>query len=156
MTLPILTRRSIDASETGEVWLVLVDLRHPDWAEDVHLVDNSEAVVSNGVIYEPYPLSIVFPERGSEDGIPFVGFAADNASLEVLSQLRAAQGPISVDLCHIVASDPDARINPLTGLEFRVFAYDVQTISGQIVASPVREAPASALTFTPTRFPALF
>ncbi|MFQ6550507.1 DUF1833 family protein [Aestuariibius sp. 2305UL40-4] len=156
MTLTPVARQSIDASETAEVWLVLVDLSHPDWTEDIHLVHNTEPIVSNGITYQPYPLSIVFPERGTEDGIPFVGFAADNASLDVLSELRSAQGPITVDLCHIIASDPDTRISPLIGLEFRVFAYDVQTISGQIVASSVREAAASAIELTPSRFPALF
>lgn len=48
MTLTPVARRSIDASETAEVWLVLVDLNHPAWPEDVHLVHNTEPVISNG------------------------------------------------------------------------------------------------------------
>ncbi|MFQ6553391.1 DUF1833 family protein [Aestuariibius insulae] len=155
MSLSPVARRSIDAGQTDAVWLVLADLRHPDWDQDIHLVTNTEAIVSNGITYLPYAMSITFPEEGTE-GVPFVAFAADNVSQEILAELRSVSGPITVDLCHIVASQPDRRIAPLDGLELRVFSYDVQTISGQIVASPVREAPASAISFTPNRFPALF
>lgn len=98
--------QAVMAQNTAEVFLSLLRIEHPDLAEPVLLVYDSQVLVRSDGTYMPYPFQILLPEQ-SDTQVPTVTLTVDNASLEVNNQIRSLVGPPKVTFMVVLASSPE-------------------------------------------------
>ena len=118
---------AVVAQESGEVFLCLVTLSHPDMTT-IRVVNNTEAVTRTDGTYHPYPFEVVLPED-ADTAQPTVQMRIDNVSREVTEQLRNLEGAPTCTLSVVLASDPETvEVGPF---EFSVLMaqYDALVIS---------------------------
>jgi hypothetical protein len=156
MTRPISQtfRSAMYAPETGEAVIPLVELRRDGWDGPVRLAANGEDVVHQGATFVAYPFAITLPDD-EDEGKPIMRWVADNASLELIEELRVNARTIYVTVRWVLLSAPDFAEIELEG-EMPGVEYDAERITGQITVEPVLDAPLSRLAFTPEKFPGLF
>lgn len=97
--------RAILARETEEVFLVLLEISHPD-IETIRVVNNTVEVVRAEGTYLPYPFEAVLPDD-TDNASPNVQLRIDNCSREVTRVLRELSGVPACTLRVVLASDPD-------------------------------------------------
>lgn len=148
-------QRGITAVETEEVFLTLLEISHDDMSETYYFVDNTVSILSNGVVYDPYPFRITLPED-KEGVLPQVKLTIDNVDRKLTEALRGYSNPPNAVVKIILASNPDQIEMMIDNLKLRNIRFDTFQIEGALIMdSPLgRKFPAS--TFNPKQYPALF
>lgn len=147
--------RAIHGQESDQVLLPLVRLSHPDWADDVRLVPNWEAIRHQGEDYLPYAFEITLPDDDAE-GLPVLRWVADNVSRELVMLLRAVSDKIAARVVWVLASQPDfVEAGPFE-VEMVAAEYDAFTLSGTMQIEPILDEPFGYFTMTPKTTPGLF
>lgn len=148
-------KQASNAVETEEIFLMLLDITHPDIPEPLYFVDNTVSITSNGVVYQPYPFRITLPED-TEGVLPEVKLTIDNVDRTLTEAIRGFSNPPEVTLRVILASIPDTVEMQIDNLKLRSIKFDAFSMTGAlIIDSPMsRRFPAS--TFNPKQYPALF
>lgn len=115
---------------SDDPFLILVTLSHPSFTT-IRLVNNSENVISNGNVFQAFPMKIRLPvddgETNREAQIEF-----DNVSLEILSEIRTVSTFIDVKIELILASSPDDIQISFEELKIQSVNYDKQKISARL------------------------
>ncbi len=62
-TLSANARRAVYAAQTGEVFVVLLVLDHPDLAVPLRFCSDAVNVISGGSTYIPFPFDITIPDE---------------------------------------------------------------------------------------------
>lgn len=147
--------RAILARETDEVFLVLLEMTHPD-LDTVRIVNNTEPVVRGGNTFQPYPFEAVLPED-TDTASPQVQLRIDNCDREVTRKLRELEGVPKCTLRVVLASDPDTdEVGPFA---FSILSaeYDVMVISVALgYEEDFLNQAVPAQSYTPTSSPGLF
>ena len=148
-------KQASNAVETGEVFLSLLEFTHSDMPEPIYFVDNTVAVVSNGITYEPYPFRITLPED-KQGVLPSVQLTIDNVDQRLIEAVRGFSNPPVVTLKIILASEPDNIEIQLDNLKLRNLTFNAFTITGSLVLdSPMgRRFPSGV--YNPKQYLALF
>jgi hypothetical protein len=147
--------RSINAEETGEVWVPLVKLTGGGVGAPIRIAANGEAVVHMGETYQPFPFQMDLPDEEPE-AEAVMRWVMDNTNLEFIEEFRQATGPITAEAFWVLASQPDTiEIGPLV-TELRGFEYDEETISGTLQVDPIMELTFGEKQFNPANTPAIF
>lgn len=154
-TLTPLALQSVQASETGEVWLPLVKLSHPSWPDDERIVPNWQAVTHLGEVYEPHALEIALPDE-EPDGIPVIAFAADNVDRRLSTKLRAASGTVTASIVWVMASAPDVIERGPIEVELRGTEYSATEVTGSLSVEPILERSFGHMVMSPSKAPGLF
>jgi len=155
-TLSSTARRAIFSQETGEVFLLLLKITHPDLAEPIRVVNNSEDVTSNGYLYQRFPFEVALPAE-NEDAPPTVQLRIANADRQIVEAVRSLSGEaMTVELAVILASSPDTIEAGPYQFTLRDVSYDASIVEGTLMFEDVLREPFPAETFTPARFPGLF
>ena len=148
-------REAIYSQQTNEVFIVLVEIDHDDFASPIRVCNNSEDITSNGNVYVAYPFQIELPS--DEDGdIPQAQLVIDNVDRSLTEAIRSIQSPPTVRIMVVLVSDPDTVEIDLPGFVFTNISYDVMTITGIISIENFLNEPFPGDIFTPTQFPGLF
>jgi uncharacterized protein DUF1833 len=147
--------RAANGEETGEVFLALIKLTHPDWAEDIRFVQDSQSLIHLGEEYQPYGFAINLPDEEAQ-GVPVMKWAADNVSREITALLRAVKGKISARVVWVLASSPDYIERGPFEVELYGAEYDALQITGTLGLEPVLETQFGHLMMTPGTTPGLF
>lgn len=122
--------RAILARETEEVFLVLLELAHPD-IETVRIVNNTVPVVRTEGTYQPYPFEAVLPDD-TDQASPQVMLRIDNCDREVIRKLRELAGIPKCTMRVVLASDPNRdEVGPFAFSLLNV-DYDALVISAAI------------------------
>lgn len=154
-TLSSNARAALYAAQTAEVFLQLLTIEHDDLVAPIRLVDNTEAIVSAGETFDPFPFRIVLPAE-TDTELPTVELVVDNVSRELLEEVRSISTPFTVTLEIVLASDPDTvEAGPFL-FESRSASYDVQTLRFELGAETFMTEPFPADIYTPTTYPGLF
>lgn len=155
-SLSAVAKQAVFAQQTGEVFVVLLELEHPSFAGIIRVCSNDRPVVSNGYTYVPFPFEIVLPDD-SEDGVSRVTLRIDNVDRRIVSEVRdVTSGAISVRLFVVLASTPDVReVGPLL-FTLRDVEYNATTVEGTLLHEDVLNESFPRDSFTPARFPGLF
>jgi hypothetical protein len=142
------------SQESEDPFLILVTLSHTSFG-DIHLVNNSRAVVSNGVTFDALPMKIRFPVDDGESAREFT-IEFDNVSLELIVQIRSVTTAIGVKLEMILASMPDVIQMSQEDLLISSIAYSPQKISAKIGLDSFLNGGLTSESYDPTNFPGLF
>ena len=141
--------------ESGDCFLTLLTISHISLPSPIHLVNNTEDVVSNSITYSKFPFRINLPaDDGESPGE--VSLVLDNVSLELIGALRTITDPLDVNLKMILGSIPDDIQLELTDLKIGSINYDAQTISGKLYQDNFMSSSMTSERYQPTNFPGLF
>lgn len=153
-TLSSNARAALYAAQTSQVLLRLLTIEHDDLGTPLRLVDNTEAIVSDGETFQPFPFVMALPAE-TENELPTVELIVDNVSRELLEEVRSISTPFTIILAVVLASSPDT-VEASYRLESRSATYDAQSIRFQLGAEAFMVEGFPTLTYTPTTNPGLF
>ena len=140
--------------QTDEVFLVLLQITHPNLPDAIRVVNNNENVTSGGALYVAYPFEIELPGEDS-DQPPLARLRIDNVDRLLVATVREIATPPQITIRVVLASQPDTIELQFQGLTMRNVTYDAATISGELVFEQILVEPV-ATVMTPSKFPGLF
>lgn len=146
-------KSQIFAQESDDPFLTLVTLDHELFT--ARLVNNSTDIVSNSLLYTAIPMRVRLPIDDGETSRDFA-IDFDNISLELISNLRAVTGDISVQIDLILASMPDVIQMSHADLRITTITYDKQRISARIVLDNFLNIEMTSERYTPSLYPGMF
>lgn len=153
-TLSATAVASLNAQETGEVWLVLLTISHPDLPTPIRVVNNNEDITSRGNLFQAFPFQIILPSE-DPDTPPRAAIRIDNVDRSIIAVLRSISSAPSVTIEIILASQPNTVEIAYTSLALRNVRYDPAVIEGELFFEPLFDQPITA-SMTPSRFPGMF
>lgn len=101
-------RDRIMRSSAPESPLALAELRHPQLATTVRVVNDTSEVIHNGLPYAPIPFRLIWPDD-QEEQAPKATLAIDNIGLELTQWVDKSHGGMgaTVTFKKILRSNPD-------------------------------------------------
>lgn len=149
-------RRAIFAQQTGEAFILLLVISHPELAEPIRVCANTEDIESNGHTFQRFPFELAMPPE-NEDAPPTVQLRIANADRQIVQAVRSLSGEaMSVELSIVLASSPDTVEAGPFDFTLRDVSYDAAVVEGTLMFEDVLNEPFPADAFTPSRFPGLF
>ena len=155
--MPISTaaRTAMFAQETGEVFLAVLKIDHPDFTTPIRVVNNTQDVTHNGFEWIAYPFDLMLPDS-DEDREIVAHLSIDNVGREIAAAVRAAVNPPTVSVALIRADDPDPAEIVWPEFTLRNVAWDAAALTGDLVLLDISSEPYPAHQFTPNYFPGFF
>jgi len=145
----------IFAQNSNDPFLTLVTLSHETFAEDIRLVNNSKDVTSRGNVFSAFPMKIRLPVDDGETARDF-SIEFDNASLELIEEIRSVTNKINVKLEMILASIPDDVQMAFDDLVIAGVTYSAQRITAKIMLDSFLNVEMTSEKYTPSNFPGVF
>jgi hypothetical protein len=145
----------IFAQESSDPFLTLITLSHASFAQDIRLVNNSKDIVSRGNTYLAFPTKIRLPIDDGESARNFT-IEFDNASLELIEEIRSVTTQIKVKLEMILASLPNAVQMEQPELSIISLSYNARTIRANVVLDNFLSTEVTSEKYGPGNFPGLF
>ena len=143
------------APETGEVFLMLLTFYHQEFEQPIRLVNNLEDIVSRGDTYVAFPFDLAMPPDDGES-LPVVQITAQNATLELIDELRSIQSQMAVRIELILASSPDYVEALVDDMRVSSIQYDKQTIQMTCTVDDLLNTSFPGERYLPSNFPGLF
>ncbi|MDJ0952490.1 MAG: DUF1833 family protein [Acidimicrobiia bacterium] len=143
------------AQQTDEVYLVLLEISHPDLMNPIRVVNNNEDVTSNMNVYTAFPFMIQLPDD-QEGREPRAELRIDNVSRMLIDEIRSLSTPPTITISVILASSPN--VIEWGPLEFLTQGanYDAQQITFGLVYTIFAEEPFPFRQFDTINFPGMF
>lgn len=143
------------AQDSNDPFLTLITLSHTAFVDDIRIVNNTKPIVSRGNTFQPFPMKIRLPIDDGESSRDFqIDF--DNASLELIEEIRTVTTAIDVTMEMILASMPDVVQISQGDLQISGLTYNAQRISAKIVLDSFLNIELTSERYNPTNFPGLF
>ena len=155
VTLPLSFKQTLFASETDEVYLIMLTLSHSSLPDDIRIVNNTENITSKTKEFIAFPFQIILPDDTSQ-GPPSATLRIDNVSREIIGYIREFASAISAKIEIIRASEPDTIEATYDGFTLRGVQADATTITGQLGVEDITIEAFPSRSFTPASFPGLF
>lgn len=143
------------SQDTGDVWLPLLTISHPDISPSIRVVFNTQAITSRGNEFLPFPFDVRLPTE-QDDAPSRARLVIDNVSREIAQAVRTIRTPPSVLIEIIRADAPDTVEMSWPNFWLRNVKWNAQQVSGELVLEDLVDEPYPSGTFTPASFPALF
>jgi hypothetical protein len=147
--------RYANASSTNAAWFFLLSITPASGDEVIHLVNNNEPVVSNGITYIPYPFNLTLP-LDTGDKIPTITLTIDNVDQLLVDAIRELEVAPSIRVQLITSVFPDLVEKDLDFLKLRNVTYDAMSITGTLEVASVWARKFPSEQVDPVHFPALF
>lgn len=143
------------ASETGELWLTLFTVDHPQLTEPIRVVCDTHDIVSRGDTYIGCPFQFDLPADDGES-VPRVTVRIDNVDRQIVANLRAVSSSPTVTMEVILASQPDVLEAGPFVMTMKTATYDALVVEGELGFEDVLTTAYPADTYTPSLAPGLF
>jgi hypothetical protein len=147
--------RYANASSTHAAWFFLLSITPASGDEVIHLVNNNEPVISNGITYMPYPFNLTLP-LDTGDKIPAITLTIDNVDQMLVDAIRELEVAPSIRVQLITSVFPDLIEKDLDFLRLRNVSYDAMSITGTLEIASVWARKFPSEQVDPVHFPALF
>lgn len=149
-------KRAIFAQETGEVFVVLLELTHPQLPAPIRVCSNGDTIIHDGADYVPFPFRASLLSE-PDDTVPQATLEIDNVDRQIVEAVRSVSGqPISVRMKVVLASSPDFVEAGPFDLKLRDVGYDALVVSGTLAVDDVFTAAFPSPIMSPTTAPGLF
>lgn len=139
---------------SGDPLLMLVTLSHPTFST-IYLVNNSEDIVSRGNTYTAFPMNIRIPSDDGETAREAV-IDFDNASLELIQEIRQVTTPIDVTIEMVLASNLNEVQISYEELKLRSVTYNKTRISAKLFMDSFLNVEMTSEKYTPQNYSGLF
>ena len=140
---------------TKEIWIALLTIKHPTFAEDIRIANNLDDINSNGLTYLGCPFDITLPSS-TEEGQSGAKLRVNNVSQDLVKFVRTIDTAAIVDIQIILASSPDVIEAEYSGLELRQVTGDVGYIEGTLSHDNLLLETFPSHSFSPSYFSNLF
>jgi len=147
---------AVNSTETGEVFLILVTISHPDLANTIRITSDSVDTVSNGNTFVSFPFRASLPDDSEEASGALAKLTIDAVDRRVVEAVRKISGVPDVEIDIVLASDPDQLEASWPTFKMSNARYDKMTIEGDLVLELLDQEPFPADSFDPARFPGMF
>lgn len=157
-------RTGVYAQETSDVFIVLLTISHPSWADDVRVssdptqllpVAGVRGTISGGEEYIHLPFQITLPAQ-DDTGVAKSTISIDNIGRDMMEKVREATSAIDVSFKIVLASQPDTVEMSVTDFKLNRVSYDAFKISGEISVEYFDLEPFPVQRFTPSKFQGVF
>jgi hypothetical protein len=148
-------REAVYGQETGEAFILLLELDHPDLANPIRVSSDSVDTSHNGSTYVAFPFDIALPDD-TDENTPTARLTIDNVSREIVQAVRTVTGPVNVNIKIVLGSDTETVEAEFPDFQLRDVRYNVLTVEGQLNIESFAQEPFPAGTFTPASFAGLF
>lgn len=143
------------AQQTDEVYLILLEVDHPNLGAPLRFVNNDANVTSGGNVYTAFPFEVTMPDD-KEGKEPQAEIKVDNVSRELIDEVRTLTSPPSMTLSVILLSSPNTiEWGPLD-LETQGVTYDAYSITFNLGYSAFIAEPFPYRKFNSVDFPGMF
>ena len=157
-TLSTTAIRAMLAERTGEVALTLLRIfpfGDTDPANAYRLVNNSEDVTSDSLLYTAFGFDLTLPEENGES-LPSVNLVIDNVGQELASPMLANTDPLTVELEIVLASEPNTVLAGPWQFTAANTTVSALTIALELRYEDVLNEAFPCVRMTPQNFPSLF
>ncbi|MFQ5776363.1 MAG: DUF1833 family protein [Kiloniellaceae bacterium] len=155
MSLSTTARQALFAQETGEAFIILLTIDHPNLAAPIRVAGDGLDVISRGDTFVAMPFDLSLPEQ-TEDRPPRARLAIDNVSRDIVKAVRSISSPATVLIEIVLASDPNTVEASLPDFILRDVRYDALVVEGDLDLEDFAAEPYPAAIFSPANFPGLF
>lgn len=154
-TISLAAMQGAMASETDEVYLVILEIDHPDLGVPLRFVNNDADVTSGGNVYTAMPFVPILPDD-REEKEPSAEVRIDNVSREIMDEVRSIVSPFAMTMSVILHSSPSTiEWGPLE-FETRGVTYNAQSITFRLGYSAFTREPFPYIVFDTVNFPGMF
>ena len=154
-------KKAMTAQETDEVLLTLLTIKY-NGEPILRVVNNKEAVTSNGNDFIPCGFSVSLPDQSADGNNP-CRLQIDNADISIYKIIKSAaiqslreKREISCTAAVIMASEPDNCVEGPLNFILRNINADINVITGELYDSYMHDKNFTILTYNPNDFPGLF
>ena len=154
-SLSTVLQRAIYAQDTKEVVLMLLTIAHANLVTPIRVVNNLEAITSQGYTWAAFPFDVSLPIE-SDDQIPVMTLRIDNVDRQIVTAVRNLQGPPDITLDIVVASQPDIVEATFVGFKLKNVSYDNLVVEGEMRLEEILSEPYPQHRMTPFHFPGLY
>jgi len=131
--------KAAQAAETDEVFIILVEIHHPNFPTPFYMTENTETIVHGGNDYVSWPFKLILSYDDGEK-LPEVFLTIANVDLELVRIIRETVEPPTMVIKMVTASEPDAVSLHLSGLTLRDVDYDAQLITWVLHADSLADS----------------
>lgn len=124
------------ATETGNVWLILLEVNHTSLGTPHYLVNDTLEIESGGITYTPYPFEIILSDDDGER-LPEVSLTIDNVHRDLVEIVRTMLEPPEITVKLVLSSDPDTVELTLSNLVLRNVDWDAYTLKGILYSDDI-------------------
>lgn len=147
--------RAIYEQESSEILLTFVRLNHPDWNEELRLVNYVEQVTKGGLVYNPWSFSVQLPDD-EEEGTPILKWRASNVETDIVQMMRGVTGDINATVMLALRSSPNINEVGPFDVVMQEVKYDEETLKGDMSIDPILDENFCSLRMNPSNAPGLF
>lgn len=148
-------RQAINAPQTGEVFLVLVEITHEDLVTPLRFVNNTKDITHNSNTYTAVAFRFTPPVE--EDGtISNTSIEFDNVDRSITQVIRSLSSPPSITIKVVLSSSPDTVEAGPWEFILRNVVYNMHTISGDLFYQNYVRNYTSSLSYSTYNFPGLY
>lgn len=148
-------RTALNASGTGEVFLILLTLSHPQLPEPIRVTSDAVATISREQVFSPFPFELTLPDD-AEGASPEARLSIDNVDRRVVLAIRSLQSAAYVLIEIVRATEPDVIEAKFEDFRLTNVSYDSQVVAGNLTIEDFISEPFPAAIFSPGLFPGLF
>lgn len=157
-------KTAIYAQQTSEVFIVLLTISHPNFAENIRIssdltqdlpIAGVKGTISNSLEYIYLPFSIILPQD-DDTGVSRASITIENVNNEIIDYIRQADSSLNIDFKIVLSSDPNVEEIIFEDFKLESVNYDANTISGDISIEYFELEPFPSRDFTPSDFPGIF
>jgi hypothetical protein len=153
-SLTAATQAALNASETGEVFLVLLTIAHPDMTTK-RFVNNTVSVTSRGNVFDPYPFDAALPDDTDDEPMRAI-LVIDNVDRALVEAIRSITTPPTITIEIVRAAAPDTVEASAKDCILRNVTYNQLVIQGDLSYEDLLNEPFPRYHYTPNLFPGLF
>lgn len=154
-SLSTVAKQAVYASETSEVFLLLLTISHASLSVPIRVVNDFQNLTSNGNLYTAFPFTIVLPEE-KEEQPPRMRLVIDNVDRTIVQALRSLTSPPTIQLDVVLAIQPDTVEASFPGFTLRQSNYDQLVVEGDLTLEEIVVEPFPEGSFDPQSFAGIF
>lgn len=156
-SLPLTVVQALFAQQTSQVYLVLCEISHSSFTT-VRVVNNTQAITSDGNVYAPFPFSVILPPD-QEDLQLRAQLILYDAERDIIDNLRVVAGSrelMQAKLKVIEAGNPDTILQSVSGLQVRNVTYQIGALNLDLNVDSLLNEGYPRDSFSPGNFPGIF
>ncbi len=150
-----LTRQALYASETAEVFLILLTLNHESLSVPIRVTSDSIETTSRENTFVAFPFELVLPDD-QDNASPRAKLVIDNIDRQIVQAIRTMSSAPKVLIEIVRAESPDTVEAQFVDFKLTDVFYDAHHVEGVLTIEDFTAEPFPAATFSPSLFPGLF
>jgi hypothetical protein len=153
--LSLAARHALTASETDDVFLILLTIASAEMAVPIRVVNDRANLTSRGSDFIAFPFDLVLPADDGET-LSQVQLRIDNVDREIVAALRQLTTPPDVTMEVVRAAEPDVIEAGPFAMQLVAADYTALVVTGTLAFEDVLNARFPGDDFAPASHPGLF